>query len=198
MKTIIYTQRSELIKNYKEKRDCADQRIADFIFTCGFLPIAAPNNISILKEYINELKICGILLTGGDSLVKYGGKSPERDEVDFFLLQTALMKNIPLYGFCRGMQVIVDFFGGQLNEINGHVAVEHFVTNHNRKRMVNSYHSLGIDKLKGPLKQCDIDINQNIESIFHIEKKIKGIMWHPERFEPFQKEDIQDLQKIFS
>lgn len=39
MKTVLYTQRVEVVKSYGERRDCADQNIARFLSTCGFLPL---------------------------------------------------------------------------------------------------------------------------------------------------------------
>ena len=39
MRAVIYTQRVEIVDAYEERRDCADQRIADFIRECGFLPL---------------------------------------------------------------------------------------------------------------------------------------------------------------
>ena len=79
MKTVIFTQRVEIIESYNERRDCADQRIAEFIKECGFLPIPIPNNPDILNDAISQIEPCGIILTGGNSLVKYGGNAPERD-----------------------------------------------------------------------------------------------------------------------
>ena len=43
MKTVLYTQRVEVVKSYCERRDCADQNIARFLSTCGFLPLPVPN-----------------------------------------------------------------------------------------------------------------------------------------------------------
>ena len=43
MKRVLFTQRVELVEAYKERRDCADQRIAEYINSCGFLPVPIPN-----------------------------------------------------------------------------------------------------------------------------------------------------------
>lgn len=41
------------------------------------------------------------------------------------LLAFALQYDVPVYGFCRGMQVVLDYFGCELEQIQGHVAVRH-------------------------------------------------------------------------
>lgn len=44
-------------------------------------------------------------------MVEYGGNAPERDAVDHKLIELCIKNNIPVYGFCRGMQSILDYFG---------------------------------------------------------------------------------------
>ena len=80
MKTVLYTQRVEVVKSYGERRDCADQNIARFLDACGFLPLPVPNVKELAEKMILELKPAGIVFTGGNSLTKYGGDAPERDE----------------------------------------------------------------------------------------------------------------------
>ena len=91
MKNVIYTQRVELVKNYKERRDCSDQRINKFIKECGFLPLPIPNDPDLLQDLVHNLKPTGIVLTGGNSLVKYGGNVPERDAMDEAMIRIAIM-----------------------------------------------------------------------------------------------------------
>ena len=54
MRAVIYTQRVEIVDAYEERRDCADQRIADFIRECGFLPLPLPNKRELAAE------MCGV------------------------------------------------------------------------------------------------------------------------------------------
>ena len=124
-KIVFYTQRVEFIKSYGERRDCADQNIPRFIEACGYLPVPLPNISNIVRQMLELMNPAGIVLTGGNSLVKYGGDAPERDEVEKILLDIALQRTIPVYGFCRGMQVIVDYFGNKLEQVQGHTAVRH-------------------------------------------------------------------------
>lgn len=198
MKTVLFTQRVEVIESYDERRDCADQRISEFIGECGYLPIPLPNNYIFAKEYIETIKPAGIVLTGGNSLVKYGGNAPERDRMDAELIKHAIDNNIPIYGFCRGMQSILDYFDNELVNVQGHVAIKHEVYGNEAKMLVNSYHnqacvSLSSDELIISFKTED----GVIEAITHKNLPIEATMWHPERDEKFSIADIDRVKKLF-
>lgn len=199
MKTVIYTQRVEVIEAYQEKRDCADQRIADFIFACGFLPIPVPNKSDLAEEIIKELQPAGIILTGGNSLVQYGGNAPERDSMDYALIKLAIQNHIPLYGFCRGMQSILSYFGNDLVNVDGHVAVRHTVKLKDESYEVNSYHNQACVKLKDGCGLVATAWTEDgvIEAIRHENLPIMGTMWHPEREEIFAGLDISNVRILF-
>lgn len=197
MKIVLYTQRVDIVKSYGERRDCADQNIARFINECGYLPIPVPNVMPIAVQIMNELKPTGIIFTGGNSLVPYGGDAPERDETENRMLEIALQKDIPVYGFCRGMQVILNYFDCELVEVTGHVAVHHLIDGELGEGSVNSFHNLGCKTLKAPLKMLAKTQDGVIEAICHKDKKILATMWHPERENPFWESDKKRVQELF-
>lgn len=197
-RVVIFTQRVEIIESYGERRDCADQRIADFISECGFIPVPVANKMSIIESMVNELEPVGIVLTGGNSLIKYGGNAPERDETDRMLIDLAIKKSIPLYGFCRGMQSILDYFGNELKNVNGHVAIRHRVMGDNGSAEVNSYHNQACTELKSDeLEVCYRTADGVVEMIKHKTYPIIGTMWHPERENPFDEFDIIRVKELF-
>lgn len=197
-KIVVYTQRVEIIESYHERRDCADQRIAGFISACGYLPVPLPNNAETVAQLVDELAPAGIILTGGNSIAKYGGNAPERDETDHTLIMLALQKKIPLYGFCRGMQSILDFYGNELQNVSGHVAVRHRVSGDENEREVNSYHNQACRILKSDELQVVMKSEDGIiEKIKHKSLPIIGTMWHPEREIPFCKTDVDIIKKLF-
>ena len=200
MKCVIYTQRVERIESYLENRDCADQRIPEFIYACGFLPVPVPNNEMLAEQLINEIKPAGIILTGGNSLVKYGGNAPERDFMDRKLISISIEKEIPLYGFCRGMQSILDYFGNELENVTGHVAIRHEINIEGSTREVNSYHNQACVKLKEGTGLVSIAESKDgiIEAICHEKLPIMGVMWHPEREKEFREMDIQFVKQLFT
>lgn len=196
-KAVIYTQRVEIIEAYQERRDCADQRIPLLLEACGYLPIPVPNVLSDLNAFVEALNPCGIMLTGGNSLTEYGGNAPERDRTDRQLIETALQKGIPLYGFCRGMQSVLDYFGNCLENVQGHVAVRHFANGEWGSMEVNSYHNQACRELKKPLQAMVQTEDGVVEAAAYPEKKIIVTMWHPERETPFQDADIKRLKDLF-
>lgn len=197
MKIVFYTQRVEVIESYGERRDCADQNIPRFIEACGYLPVPVPNNWEISKQMLQQLQPSGIMFTGGNSLVKYGGNAPERDSMEQNMLDFALHHDIPVYGFCRGMQVIADYFGCELKEVQGHVAVQHKVTGKLGTTSVNSYHNQACLLVQPPLEALAKSEDGVIEALCYRQKSVLGTMWHPERENPFKNQDIQMVKNIF-
>lgn len=197
METVLYTQRVEVVKSYGERRDCADQNIARFLSACGFLPLPVPNVKELAEKMVLELKPVGIVFTGGNSLVKYGGDAPERDETEYAMLKLALEYDIPVYGFCRGMQTILDFYGCELSDVTGHVAVHHDIGGALGKRSVNSFHNQACLCVNDAVEVLANTEDGVIEAIKVKNKKIVATMWHPEREQDFKKEDIELVQKLF-
>ena len=196
-KIVFFTQRVEIVEAYQERRDCADQRISLFLQKCGYLPVPIPNDVVIVSGMVERLKPNGIVLTGGNSLVKYGGNAPERDKVDHYLLELATVQKIPLYGFCRGMQSILDFFGNELIEVDNHVAVKHYIDGLLPRVEVNSYHRQACKELSNNaldiIMKTDDDV---IEMVRHNSFPIMGTMWHPEREKEFSLFDVKNVKSI--
>jgi putative glutamine amidotransferase len=197
MKVILYTQRVEIVKSYGERRDCADQNIPRFIEACGYLPIPLPNVWSVAEETFDKLQPAGIILTGGNSLEKYGGDAPERDEVEQKLLDYAIKHAIPVYGFCRGMQVILDYYGCKLCNVSGHVAVHHKISGELGEFEVNSFHNQACLCVEKPLEILAQTEDGVIEAVCDKEKHILATMWHPEREQPFTAEDKKRVRELF-
>lgn len=197
MQTVIYTQRVEIVEGYGERRDCADQSIPRFLQACGYLPVPVPNVCDIVKQMIGEIRPIGIVLTGGNSLCKYGGNAPERDEAEKKMLEIAIERNIPVYGFCRGMQVILDYYGCPLVEVKGHVAVRHVLTGTLGGIEVNSYHNqacLNVDNALEVLAKTEDGV---VEAVKAKNERILATMWHPERESVFICDDIERVRRLF-
>lgn len=199
MKTVIYTQRVEIIESYNERRDCADQRIADFIHSCGYIPAAVPNKPEVINGIIESIRPIGIVLTGGNSLVKYGGNAPERDAMDQGFIAAGIQKKIPIYGFCRGMQSILDYFENSLVEVKGHAGQRHKLIGKNNGMEVNSYHNWACLKLKPDCGLTIINTSEDgvIEEVQHDSLAIAATMWHPERENMFSESDKNRMKSLF-
>lgn len=204
MKRLLYSQRVEVIAGYNERRDCADQQIARFIWACGFLSVPV-NNLpeqtpDYIEQYVAELQPAGIVLTGGNDLTAYGGNAPERDETERRLVETALRDNIPLLGFCRGMQLLAWHLGGRLVPVEGHVAVRHRLLGECSElvgREVNSYHNYAVAEAPAGFDVLARAEDGVIEAIRHRERRLLGIMWHPEREAEFRQADMAMFREFF-
>ena len=190
-------------QNYVEKRDSISHDWPVFLEELGFSPLLIPNTISDIPTFLDEMKISGLILSGGDNI----GDDNVRDKTENMILDYAVSHNVPLIGICRGMQVINTFFGGKIQSTNNseHVKNDHFVniTNHslfkNEQIQVNSFHHniITLSNLGKNLSTFAISKNDNtIEGLIHNELPIFGVMWHPER-NPNDNSNIL-LKKIFS
>lgn len=197
MDIVLYTQRVEIVESYGERRDCADQNIAKFIKACGYLPVPVSNIRKVAAQLFIQLKPVGIILTGGNSLVKYGGNAPERDEMEHELIRLAIENVIPVYGFCRGMQVILDYFGCELVEVQNHVAVRHKLNGLLGELEVNSFHNQACVRLQEPLQAIAWTDDGVIEAAACEKYHILATMWHPERENVFREDDIIRIRNLF-
>ena len=194
---IAVTQQVSDYPELAEKRDGLDQRWLPFLDACGLLPILLPNDEKMAKSLIQEIQPEGVLLTGGGDLTKYGGAYPERDQVEGALLHYAMAENIPLVGVCRGMQAIQNLFDIPLEGVDGHIAEEFEVLIDRKCFMVNSYHNLGSKITVDELAAWAVASDGIIMAIRHSNHPILGIMWHPERIDPFRHDDIQLIANYF-
>jgi putative glutamine amidotransferase len=206
MKSIAVTQRVDLIDKYDERRDAIDQRWIDLLLECGLWPVLIPNNTKFAATLLKDSHISGVILTGGNSLVRYGGNSPERDQVEIQLLEFSIQSKLPILGVCRGMQLIQDFFGVTLEQVNGHVAVRLRLEHNPESRMydelmqlatANAYHNLAaFDSVSG-LRISTKSQDGIVMSVEHTQYPIYGQMWHSERENPFIQTELNLFRKIF-
>lgn len=108
--------------NYREGDSCIENSYALSILEAGGVPVLIPvcTDIKILRETVKRLD--GLLLTGGGDINPLFAKEdpiPQlqeyniiRDQYDFTLVKLATDRCIPIFGICRGHQVINLAFGG--------------------------------------------------------------------------------------
>lgn len=194
---IAISQRVVIHSETKERRDALDQNWIQLLDDCNLLPILISNREKTAMDLLAAVPISGILLTGGNDLIRYGGDASERDHTERRLLSYACKKNIPLLGVCRGMQVIQNYFGVELEKVRGHIQKKQTIFIKDQQREVNSYHNWGTSSNRSPLKIWARAEDGIVKAIRHEEKSIMGIMWHPERMIPFHSEDINMINNFF-
>jgi gamma-glutamyl-gamma-aminobutyrate hydrolase PuuD len=188
MKAVAVTQRVVVDPPHGTRRDCLDQVWVKFLLACGLVPIPVPNSVEA------ALKICenvsGVVLTGGNDLAAYGGDAPERDATETALLDMAGQRDLPVLGVCRGMQMIQHRFGARLERVHGHVSARQRISIQGRSVEVNSFHNFGALEVHPPLVSWAIAGDGVIKAVRHQDRPIIGLMWHPERLEPFGADDV--------
>ncbi len=145
--------------------------------------IFIPNIGENVIDYVKEWNIDVLILSGGDDL----GKTLDRDNTEYALLEYALKVEMPIISVCRGLQLIHTYFGGEIENGEEEFVLKHRAVNHNVITdtgivNVNSYHSNRIDentvhKDFEIFARCEMD--NSIEGFRN--RSILGLMWHPER-----------------
>lgn len=189
MKIVGVTQRSSQEARYKETRDALDQRWYPFFVKANILPIILPNCELLLDHYLNQFNFDGLLLTGGDLF-------EQREKLELQLLDHAIEHTIPLVGVCHGMQMIQKYYGIHLEKVVGHIEEKQKILIDQQESWVNSYHEYGTIQTTKELLIWAKAADGVVKAIKHASLPIYGIMWHPERMEPFRKEDLELFQQI--
>lgn len=197
MRTLLVSQRVEVVSAYNERRDCLDQSWCGLLRACGFLPVPVMNDGEDMEALFEAVKPAGILLTGGNDLITYGGDAPERDETERRLIRLGLDRKIPIMGVCRGFQLITDLYGGKLTRVQRHVRQRHLVRG-SITREVNSYHKLAVLRPPEGFEALAETEDGVVEAMESRTERILGIMWHPEREKPYDTEDIRLIEDFFN
>lgn len=195
MKRVAITQRVDAIAGRDETRDGVDIRFARMLWDMGFLPMPVSSAVPDKAAYVAGLAPDAIVLTGGNDI----GTAPDRDAMERALLGYAAMARLPVFGVCRGMQMMNVYQGGSLVVIDGHVATRHRVSGvlWPEAREVNSYHSIAVlpEFLGRDLEILATASDGSVEAMRHVVLPWLAVMWHPERETPFEKDDLGMMRR---
>jgi len=194
----------------------ADFDYVEGVVRAGGIPVVLPAIAETAEEVAR--RIDGLLLCGGSDLdpgyygeepiPELGVTLPERDAFEMALLDHALRRGTPVFGICRGLQLLNVALGGTLYQDlssqlgNGSIAhrqqmpkwqwtheVEVDGGSNVAKIMgstelrVNSYHHQGIKDLAKPLlvaARASDGVIEAVESPSLSEHWLVGVQWHAE------------------
>lgn len=173
----------------------------------------------VAPEILDRLD--GLILSGGGDVhpryfgQELNGADPEsidvkRDELEIVLAQAALARDLPLFGICRGCQILnVAAGGGMVQHFDAHRSDTeqpklHGVTIDPDSRLgrvvdapaldVNTYHHQGVDRATlapifraSAFAEPDPWLVEAYESPSH--RWVVGVQWHPERIQDFAAPD---------
>jgi putative glutamine amidotransferase len=197
MTLVAITQRVTVDPRYGERRDCLDQAWTRFLLACRLTPMPVPNQEEAALALCGTAAVAGIVLTGGNGLAAYGGDAPERDATEGALIDLAARRGWPVLGVCRGMQMIQVRFGIALKRVVGHVKPRQSLVIDGQPDEVNSYHDFGATGTSPPLEAWAVAADGVVKAVRHERGRMTGIMWHPERLDPFAPRDIELFRRFF-
>ena len=187
----------------------------DGITAAGGIPVMLPPDPD--EEALLQLfRMCGgFLLTGGhdlspslygeEPLAECGLPAGERDRLEPALLKLARQENKPVFGICRGLQLINAVLGGTLyqdlptqhpSETNHHMAPPYDRAAHENRILpgtplhsllktdtlnVNSYHHQAIKDLAPCLEAMAVSEDGLVEAVRDpAQRFLWAVQWHPE------------------
>ena len=211
---------------------CINEAYVKSIIQAGGIPVNIPFGVGSDADQLLE-GVDGLLLTGGVDVhphffdeephLKIGHIMLERDEVELVLTEAALKKNLPIFGICRGIQLLNVALGGTLyQDINSQYENEAILHQQNARRReashfieitkgsllheivgkekvaVNSFHHQALKKVPDVFEVTAKASDGIIEAI---EMKdypyCVGVQWHPEEMAIADDEHSKNLFKSF-
>ncbi len=193
--------------------DCGEKNV-NYIRYISRIPDASITVLS--KDNLSETEICdGLVLTGGEDVSPelYGDwpdetvhTNPERDGVEYRLIEIASNRGSPILGICRGLQVVNVYFGGTLimdlekyqkrfhrsisdaedryHNVELSEESKLFGYTRNRHGVVSSSHHQAADRIGEGLmvtSRAGDGTVESIESTSSMSPGLIAVQWHPER-----------------
>ena len=170
-----------------------------------------------------DLSYDGLILCGGRDVnpERYGEEvngainiDYDRDAAEFVLAKAYIEAGKPVFGVCRGCQVLNVYFGGSLHQhlenaidhrsqtnvdrIHAVTAVEGTLAEklYGNRFVVNSVHHEAVKTLGNGLIATQYSDDNVIEGFEHESLPVFAVQWHPERL-IFGREEIANGLKLF-
>lgn len=135
------------------------------------------------------------------SVARAPAEDPGRDQLEYALLESALARDLPVLGVCRGAQLLNVYCGGTLHAdlAQFYVEVPELRTLLPRKPVrlepdsclaaitgrtelrVNAMHRQAVDRLGDDIRIAGAEPNGVVQAIEHAGRRfVIGVQWHPE------------------
>lgn len=208
----------------------AEANLTDSIYRAGGLPVIIPDlrNAAALSELVERLD--GLMLAGGADVSpeSYGRKDYDpkwpgdkvRDAYEIALIREAEARDRPIFGVCRGLQILNVALGGTLYQ---DIATERkdslthrdwnaYEQNTHEIRLekgswleklfgkpkikVNTIHHQGVRELAPPLRASAFAPDGVVEAVEDKKGRwIRAVQWHPEWL-PLDRQGLDDMEAV--
>ncbi|MCY0878593.1 MAG: gamma-glutamyl-gamma-aminobutyrate hydrolase family protein [Firmicutes bacterium] len=214
MKPLVALSMSRDNQSEGASRDFLRTTYVDAVIQAGAIPVLLPN----VPVSVELLRRCdGLILTGGgdvdpamfgaeDEGTQWAGVSRERDAAEHLFVQEAETLGMPVFGICRGIQVLAVAYGGTLiqdiprrrpdspiahSQRARRQQPTHEVTVDESSRLaqilgetriaVNSFHHQAIDRVPEGWRVVAQAPDQIVEAMeYPGDRLLFGVQWHPE------------------
>lgn len=143
-----------------------------------------------------------VVISGGNSSIIQKKKDKIRNQLDNKIYNFAIKNNIKILGICHGAQFLARKFKFKIETRKNHIENHEVFFNFNNvkfKKTVNSFHNQSIKIKKSKIVNILAIAKDKTVEAFHIRnKKILGIMWHPERYNIIKKFDQILIKKFYA
>jgi putative glutamine amidotransferase len=209
---VAVTMRSVVDDATGERRDCISRDIVALVERMGAVPMLVPNGLHDAAAFVGRVGVDGLLLTGGNDLCgvdasenagAHRSSEERRDRTEEALVRFAVETQVPVFGICRGLQLIARWFGGGIERIDSpdahrrshhalkpvHAELEALVGAQEAARLTvqplvtNSFHRFGVRAEAMPTALAALAMSPDgyVEALRHRELPIVAVCWHPER-----------------
>lgn len=196
---VVATQRILEPDGHGEVREGLDVRWSAFLRACEVTLLPVPNDTRLATGLFARVDAAGLLLTGGGDLRDFSRcQHLARYRTEEALVEQATTFGRPVLGVCRGMQFLLDRTGVPLEAVGGHTDARHRLkgSGHGGGREVGSAHRFAARDV-GDEWVVEAWAGDVVEAVRHSERRWFGLMWHPEREEPFHRDDIALFRRWF-
>lgn len=159
------------------------------------------NDFDIIFIYPYKTRITcalcdGFIIAGGDDVnpKMYGEENyasvnidDEIDSLDIEIIEYAVHNNKPIFGICRGLQILNIYFGGTLKQhVLNHKIKEHKIIlvqeflDFPQLENVNSFHHQSVKKIGKNLQVLYYSLDGEVECFVHKKFPIIAVQFHPE------------------
>jgi microsomal dipeptidase-like Zn-dependent dipeptidase/gamma-glutamyl-gamma-aminobutyrate hydrolase PuuD len=203
--------------NKKDGTSCIADSYFQSVVLAGGAPVLVPvtTDIKSLEAVVKSLD--GLILSGGgdidpfflgeEEIPELDGVDRYRDEYDLTLLRIAFNHQLPVFGICRGHQLINVAFGGTLYQ-DIHTRFSKDALSHSQKEPreqashkvrlvnmdsilkrvfsntdevnVNSLHHQAVKDIASGFVETAVATDDLNEGIEHVEYPVWSVQWHPE------------------